>query len=235
MRPGLTTTRLLQLAGALALCALALTATAFSLRAYGPSDGWNVFAAPTPTFTPTPTPTNTPTSTPTFTPTPTVTPTPTITPTPTPTVPPPSPPAVPGADVPGERWILIDLSQQTVSAMVGETAIYSALTTTGKDEWETPNGEFRILYRVENETMTSASIGAEEHYVLEDVLYTQYFTNGGHALHLNYWREESYFGNVRSSHGCAGVRYADAEFFWRFAGVGTRVVITGNSADAPSI
>ena len=27
-----------------------------------------------------------------------------------------------------------------------------------------------IVYRVENETMTSASIGAEEHYVLEDVL-----------------------------------------------------------------
>ena len=229
--------RPVRLAGAIVLCAVAFAATAVAMRAYGPAGEWNVFAAPAPTFTPTPTPTATSTHTPTstYTPSPTVTPTPTITPSPTPTVPPPNPPAVPGAEVPGERWILIDLGQQTATAMVGESPLYAALITTGKDGWETPNGEFRILYRVENETMTSASIGAEDEYVLEDVLYTQYFTNVGHALHLNYWRPESYFGSVRSSHGCAGMRYADAEFFWRFANVGTRVVITGNSADAPSI
>jgi len=74
-------------------------------------------------------------------------------------------------------------------------------------------------------TMTSAAIGAEEYYVLEDVLWTQYFTNRGHALHLNYWRDEYYFGSIPSSHGCVGMRYADAEFFWRFASVGTRVEI----------
>lgn len=211
--------RLIQLTLALAVSAIALGATALSLRAYGPSASWNVFAPPTPTYTPTPTPTHTPT----------------VTPSPTPTVPPPNPPAIPGAEVPGERWILVDLSRQTATAMIGQTALYSALITTGKDGWETPTGEFRILYRVENETMTSASIGADDYYVLEDVLFTQYFTNVGHALHLNYWRPESYFGSVRSSHGCAGMRYADAEFFWRFAGVGTRVVITGNSGDVPSI
>jgi lipoprotein-anchoring transpeptidase ErfK/SrfK len=66
---------------------------------------------------------------------------------------------------------------------------------------------------------------AEEHYVLEDVLYTQYFTFEGHALHLNYWRDEYYFGNIRSSHGCIGMRLADAEFFWNFARYGTRVTI----------
>jgi lipoprotein-anchoring transpeptidase ErfK/SrfK len=142
---------------------------------------------------------------------------------------------VPGPEVVGERWIYIDLEHQTLTAMVGDEPLYVALTTTGKDEWETPTGEFRILYRVENETMTSASIGAEEHYVLEDVLYTQYFTNGGHALHLNYWRPEYYFGTYRSSHGCAGLRYADAEFFWRFATNGTRVVIGGDGSAAPSI
>ena len=39
----------------------------------------------------------------------------------------------------------------------------------------------------------------------------------GHAIHLNYWRDNWYFGNVRSSHGCADMRLADAEFFWNFA------------------
>jgi lipoprotein-anchoring transpeptidase ErfK/SrfK len=140
-------------------------------------------------------------------------------------VPPPNPPAVPGPEVAGERWIDVDLAAQTTTAMVGDTALYTALVTTGKDGWETPPGEWRILYRVPNETMTSAAIGAEEYYVLEDVLYTQYFTNAGHALHLNYWRDDWYFGSTRSSHGCVGMRLEDAEFFWHFATFGTRVVV----------
>jgi lipoprotein-anchoring transpeptidase ErfK/SrfK len=132
---------------------------------------------------------------------------------------------VPGADVPGERWIDVDTAAQTTSAMIGETVVYTALATTGKDGWETPLGTFRILYRVADEQMTSAAIGAEEYYVLDHVLYTQYFTEQGHALHLNYWRDDSYFGRVRSSHGCVGLRLADAEFFWNFATFGTRVTI----------
>jgi lipoprotein-anchoring transpeptidase ErfK/SrfK len=210
---------------AAAVVSAGLTAAAFSLRAFGPAESWNVFAAPTATFTPTPT--NTPTPTPTFTPTPTptVTPIPTPTFTPTPSVPAPNPPTIPGPEVVGEHWVLVDLEHQTATAMIGDTPLYTALVTTGKEGWETPRGSWRIVSRVENETMTSASIGAEEYYVLEDVLYTQYFTTKGHALHLNYWREEYYFGRIPSSHGCVGMRLADAEFFWRFATMGTRVEV----------
>lgn len=213
------------MAALVAVVLAGLGAAAFSLRQYGPSESWNVFAAPTATYTPTPTPTATATSTHTPTPTPTQTPIPTPTSTPTPVVPAPDPPAIPGPEVQGERWILVDLAHQTTTAMIGETPLYTALATTGKEGWETPRGSFRILYRVENETMTSAAIGAEEYYVLEDVLYTQYFTDRGHALHLNYWRDDYYFGSIPSSHGCVGLRYADAEFFWRFATYGTRVEI----------
>lgn len=215
----------MRVAAVLAVVLAGLGAAAFSLRQYGPSESWNVFAAPTATFTATPTATATATSTFTPTPTPTETPIPTPTSTPTPVVPAPNPPAIPGPEVEGERWILVDLARQTTTAMIGETPLYTALATTGKEGWETPRGSFRILYRVENETMTSAAIGAEEYYVLEDVLYTQYFTDRGHALHLNYWRDEYYFGSIPSSHGCVGLRYADAEFFWRFATYGTRVEI----------
>lgn len=177
--------------------------------------------------TPTPTPTATRTPTPTVTPTPTATPTPTPeppTPTPEVVVPPPNPPALP-IELPGERWVDVDLSQQTATAMVGDTAVYTALVTTGKPGWETPVGTWYIVARVENETMTSSSIGAEEYYVLENVLYTQYFTTVGHALHLNYWRDDSYFGRVPSSHGCVGMRYADARFFWEFLRLGSRVTV----------
>jgi lipoprotein-anchoring transpeptidase ErfK/SrfK len=211
---------------AAALFAAGIGSGALALREFGPRESWNVFAAgPSPTPTATATLTFTPTATATSTPTPTPTPTPKPTSTPTPEVPAPNPPPVPGPEVAGERWILIDLAMQSASAMIGDAPLYTALVTTGKDGWETPRGEFSILYRVENETMTSAAIGAEEYYHLEDVLYTQYFTRGGHALHLNYWRENWYFGRIRSSHGCAGMRLADAEFFWRFARIGTRVVV----------
>ena len=169
----------------------------------------------TPGPTPTPTPTVTPTATPT--PTPTETPVPTATPT---ALHAPSQPIGPG-----EHWVDVNLTNQTATAMVGNAPYYTALVTSGKDGWETPTGEFRILYRVYDETMTSASIGAEEYYVLDHVLFTQYFTNQGHALHLNYWRPESVFGQTRTSHGCVGMRYADAEFFWNFVGVGSRVVV----------
>ena len=221
----MTRNSIVRVAALVAVVLAGLGAAAFSLRQYGPSESWNVFAAPTATYTPTPTPTATATSTHTPTPTPTQTPIPTPTSTPTPVVPAPDPPAIPGPEVQGERWILVDLAHQTTTAMIGETPLYTALATTGKEGWETPRGSFRILYRVENETMTSAAIGAEEYYVLEDVLYTQYFTDRGHALHLNYWRDDYYFGSIPSSHGCVGLRYADAEFFWRFATYGTRVEI----------
>jgi lipoprotein-anchoring transpeptidase ErfK/SrfK len=175
----------------------------------------------------TPTPTITPTPTPTATATPTPTPTSTNTPTPLPTnTPGPTRPAAqlppPGA---GERWVDVDLSDQTAKAMVGNRVFHTAQVSTGKPGWETPIGTFQIRSRVYNETMTSASIGAEEYYVLTDVLFTQYFTNQGHALHLNYWRPDSVFGNQATSHGCVGMRYADAEYFWNFATYGTRVVI----------
>lgn len=162
---------------------------------------------------------------------PTPTPTPVVPPTPTPIpptpVPPPAPPPLPSPG-PWEHWIDVNLTTQTVTAMLDNQPYYTALATTGMPGWETPTGTFRILYRVENETMTSEALGIPpevESYELKDVLFTQYFTNRGHAIHLNYWRPEHYFGSVASSHGCVGVRYADAEFFWNFASVGTRVVV----------
>jgi len=146
-------------------------------------------------------------------------------PTPTPVVPAPNPPAIPGPEVTGERWVRVDIASQTMTAMIGDKALYTALVTTGKTDWETPKGSYNIIYRVANETMTGASIGAEENYTLTDVLYTQYFTNEGHAIHLNYWRPDYYFGEIPSSHGCVGVRLEDAEFFWKFLRNGSRVTI----------
>jgi lipoprotein-anchoring transpeptidase ErfK/SrfK len=128
-----------------------------------------------------------------------------------------------------ERWVAVNVSQQAAVAMYGDGWAWRAWVTTGDDGWETPLGEHRIVRRVYNETMTSAAIGippgSPDSYHLTDVLFTQYFTYEGHALHLNYWRPDWVFGAERTSHGCVGMRYDDAAYFWRHVGVGNRVVV----------
>ncbi len=127
-----------------------------------------------------------------------------------------------------ERWVDVNLTTQRMNAVVGRKIIYTATISSGKKGWETPAGTYHIMYRVENETMTSESIGAEEYYRLENVLYTQYFTDEGHALHYSWWKTPQSFGTP-SSHGCVSETLKDAEYFWNFANVGTRVTIRGVS------
>jgi lipoprotein-anchoring transpeptidase ErfK/SrfK len=207
----------------LAVFSGALVAIIAVTGCFGTGYVWTSSPTPTPTPTPTYTPTPTPTFTPTPTPTSTATPTPTRTPKPTPTrTPRLSRPLPPGED---ERWIEVDIGNLEARAMVGNEEWYSAPVTTGRDGHNTPTGEFTILSRVYDETMTNGAIGAESYYYVEHVLFTQYFTRRGHALHLNYWRPDSVFGNERTSHGCVGMRYEDAQYFWEFGRVGMRVVI----------
>ena len=127
-----------------------------------------------------------------------------------------------------ERWILVNTATQRAVAFEGAKPVRVALVTTGMPDWVTPWGEYRIYAWVENETMDSLSIGiprdSPDGWYVENVLFTQHF-NGPVTIHYNYWRVESYFGNVASSHGCVGMRYNDAKFFWDFATIGTRVVV----------
>jgi lipoprotein-anchoring transpeptidase ErfK/SrfK len=133
------------------------------------------------------------------------------------------PPPLP-ADAPAEgRWIDVHLTQQLLVAYEGRTAVRTVVTTTGMPGWETPPGWFRINTRVANETMESGSIGAENFYVLKDVLFTQYFTDRGHALHYAWWKTAETIGRP-GSHGCLNLLLDDAEFLWEWAGIGTPVI-----------
>jgi lipoprotein-anchoring transpeptidase ErfK/SrfK len=127
-----------------------------------------------------------------------------------------------------ERWILVNTATQRAVAFEGAKPVRVALVTTGMPGWVTPWGEYHVYARVENETMDSTTLGypadGPDGWHVEDVLWVQHF-NGPITIHYNYWRPASYFGNVASSHGCVGMRYDDAKFFWDFATIGTRVVV----------
>ncbi|HET6315915.1 MAG TPA: L,D-transpeptidase family protein, partial [Chloroflexota bacterium] len=125
------------------------------------------------------------------------------------------------------RWIDADLREPAMLvAYEGDTPVYSTLTIKGRVAYSTPTGVFSIGRRVEDETMDSSTLGvprdAPEGYHLEHVLYTQYFTSDGASIHYNYW--SSNFG-YSGSHGCLGVDLPSSEFLWRWATLGTPVVI----------
>lgn len=125
------------------------------------------------------------------------------------------------------KWIDANLSEPTiVTAYEGNRPVASALAIRGLAAWQTPVGTFTIQRRVYNETMTSDGLGIPRNapggYYLTNVLFTQYFTGDGAALHYNYW--SSSFGYA-GSRGCLGLNYDDALWFWNWVDVGTPIVI----------
>jgi hypothetical protein len=111
---------------------------------------------------------------------------------------------------PNERWIDVDLGNQTLVAYEGSRAVYATLVSTGKKNHETPEGAYRITSKFVSATMADAA-ATDEPYLIEDVPWTMYF-NLSIALHGAFWH--SSFGRVRS-HGCVNLAPADARWlFW---------------------
>jgi hypothetical protein len=121
-----------------------------------------------------------------------------------------------------EHWVGINLSRQNETFYEGDVPVRTNLVTTGKPGHSTPTGTFHIIRRVYNEHMVGGSIGADDYYDLYNVLFTQYFTGEGHALHYAWWR--SVFG-VTGSHGCVNQDYDSSLFAWNWLILGSRVSI----------
>jgi lipoprotein-anchoring transpeptidase ErfK/SrfK len=155
----------------------------------------------------------------------TVTPVPTNTPTPTPTY---APTFVASGDAggqifqppglaPNERWIDVSLSTQRLVAYQGNLPVFETLVSTGKAQYPTVTGQFRIWLRLESQDMDGYRLGFD--YYLKGVPYVQYFYQD-YALHGTYWH--SNFGHPMS-HGCVNLSPADAAWLFDFANYGTLV------------
>jgi lipoprotein-anchoring transpeptidase ErfK/SrfK len=129
-----------------------------------------------------------------------------------------------------EKWIDVDVSEQTARAMVGDQAVFTAGISSGAPDFPTPQGSMAIEPdgRLPVVRMTASQAGYDEQqasYDVERVLFTQYFDQKGNALHLNYWRPHSVFGNSPTSHGCVGMELHEAQWLWLFGEPGMRVEI----------
>lgn len=137
----------------------------------------------------------------------------------------------------GDRYVIVDVSAQTAWAMDGSRVVREIPITSGKAGFETPTGNFSVIARVQNERMTSERAGitgVAEQYDVYRVLFTQYFADGGFALHLNYWQPMGVYGSYPTSHGCVGIPLPDAQFLWLFGGPGMRVIVRNGGGATPA-
>jgi len=123
------------------------------------------------------------------------------------------------------KWMNVTLTPpQNLVAMQGEVPVLKDLVTAGLQGTTRP-GFYRVLRRVADETMDSRTIpNSSDSYFLKGVLFTQYFTGDGAAIHYNWWGPPRGFG-YPGSHGCLGMRYDGSKFLWDWANIGTPIVI----------
>ncbi len=116
---------------------------------------------------------------------------------------------------PGEKWIDVNLTRQTLVAFEGETPVFATLVSTGKrlKTHETPTGTWRIQHKHLASRMSGNGVApGEMPYSIDDVPYSMFY-EGSYAIHGAFWHDG--FGRVRS-HGCTNLSPLDAKrlFFW---------------------
>ncbi len=107
----------------------------------------------------------------------------------------------------------MDLSDQMLYAVEGDTIVASFLVSTGVAAFPTVVGQFNIYIKLESTLM------AGEGYYLPNVPWTMYFYRG-YGIHGTYWH--SNFGTPMS-HGCVNMYTPDAEWLFYWAPLGTLV------------
>lgn len=115
----------------------------------------------------------------------------------------------------GRRWIEVDISDQTLTAWQGDTAVLQTLISSGRTQYPTVRGAYEIRTKLPLERMIGPG------YDTPNVPWTMYFFRG-YAIHGAYWHNN--FGTP-VSHGCVNMRVDEAKALYDWAVVGTEVVV----------
>lgn len=139
----------------------------------------------------------------------------------------PDPTAPPG--VVGNRWISVNLYEQTVVAYQDGELVYATVASTGRvNNWTQP-GLFQVWAKLQRDNMTGGEVGTNFYY-LENVPWVLYFDQA-RALHGTYWHNR--FG-APTSRGCVNLTVADAHWLFNFAQEETWVYVWDPSGITPT-
>lgn len=137
----------------------------------------------------------------------------------------------PPEGVTGDRWIEVNLYEQTLSVYDKNQLVFATLVATGVDPFFTRPGLFQIREKKDTEKMTGAfESDRSDYYSLDKVPWTMYFDNA-RALHGAYWR--ALFGYPQS-HGCVNLSPGDAHYLYDWANVGDYVYVWDPSGKTPT-
>jgi lipoprotein-anchoring transpeptidase ErfK/SrfK len=122
-----------------------------------------------------------------------------------------------------KKWIIVDLSQQKTYLKKGKKKVKTYIVSTGKKATPTVQGTFYIYKKNPKHDMVGQidPETGEPEYIQEDVLWATYFI-GGYAFHATYWHNN--FGTPMS-HGCVNMKTNQAKYLYKWAPMGTKVVV----------
>ena len=131
----------------------------------------------------------------------------------------------------GDKWVHVDLTNQTATAYQGTTVVKKFNIASGKPTADgsmlSDTGTFYVYLKYESQTMVG------EGYNQPGTPWISYY-NGGEALHgvpAYMWGEHPIYvqQGIPGSHGCINMQVADAKWMYDFATIGTRVVVDGTT------
>jgi lipoprotein-anchoring transpeptidase ErfK/SrfK len=123
----------------------------------------------------------------------------------------------------GGKWIEVDIVTKRMYAYNQGELVRTFLISSGASATPTVTGRFTIYSKYRSQNMSGANADGSS-YFQPAVPYVNYFFQD-YAIHGNYWRPASYFGNVNSSHGCVGVQVDDSAWIYNWAPIGTPVIV----------
>jgi lipoprotein-anchoring transpeptidase ErfK/SrfK len=133
--------------------------------------------------------------------------------------------------VDNNRWIEVNLYEQTLSVYENGQLVFATLIATGVKPYYTRPGLFKIYQKKPLETMSGAfEAGRGDFYYLADVPWTMYFDEA-RALHGAYWR--AWFG-IAQSHGCVNLSIGDSHWLYDWAKEGDWVYVWDPSGQTPT-
>jgi hypothetical protein len=133
----------------------------------------------------------------------------------------------PPEGLPANRWIEVNLDEQTLTVYQENQLVFATVIASGTGAWATRPGLFQIYEKKPTENMSGATeADRSDYYNLEDVPWTMYFDEA-RALHAAYWHDG--FGYPRS-HGCVNMALGDAHWLFDWATVGDYVYVSGPAA-----
>jgi len=141
------------------------------------------------------------------------------------------PNTIPPQGVTGERWIEVNLFEQTLSVYDKGELVFATLIASGLEPFWTQPGLFQIAQKLDSTPMRgSFEADHSDAYYLEDVPWTMYY-DGARALHGAYWRANLGFPQ---SHGCVNLSVGDAHWLFDWANQGDYVYVWDPSGKTPT-